>query len=278
VVNGEPVAPTRPLSAKSVPAPLFGFGIPDVMTADDDATDGETGNADARWIAAAGAPSPTADLPLRPEEVEALRAADRDESPDQVRFHQRSPMVGYTIAAAMPLTAVSVAKLLPDIPYAGFLLFAGVLVAASAAISWRFFMRARIAWNGHGIAVIGAIGHKRVAWRMVSGIEQDGGTVTVHTGYSDLVVGAGPVFGIFGRHDRTAEQLANALRHARHAASAGGNLSAERRPAAMETAPVPAALDDLPNLDPPRAPAGLYVLWLVCTPALAWFMQAVSTL
>ena len=78
-----------------------------------------------------------------------------------------------------------------------------------------------------------------------------------------------PCSGMFGRRDRGAEELAHALRHARSAALADdrGRYASDRD----------GREDDLPHLDPPRRPAGLYVLWLSGTPLLAWTLQVFST-
>lgn len=231
VVAGQPVVPARPLSAK-VTAPPYGY--------------------------AGGTPEPMAQPPLRAEEVAALRIDDRDGDPYAVREHRRHPGSGYATAAAMPLVLVSLVQLLPAVSYGTLLLIAAVAAGVSCWLAWRLFLRSRIAWNRQGIAVIGAIGAKRVPWRMVRSIEHDRDSVTIHTGYSGLVVGAGPILGVIGRRGRSPAELANALRHARSTA---------------------AELDghDLPTVDPPRPPAGLYVLWLLYTPVLAWLFWVFST-
>jgi hypothetical protein len=213
-----------------------------------------------------------ADPPLRAEEVAALRTGDRDGDPYEVRVHRRHPATGYAAAAAMPLVLVSLVNVLPTLAYEVLLLLAAVAVALSSWLAWRLFLRSRIAWNRHGVAVVGALGAKRVPWRMVRSIEHDNESVTIHTGYSGLVVGAGPFLGVIGRGGRSPAELANALRHAR------GD-----RPAAPEHFAGPAAPGaepdglDLPTLDPPRPPAGLFVLWLLYTPLLAWLFLFFST-
>ena len=72
------------------------------------------------------------------------------------------------------------------------------------------------------------------------------------------MVGAGALFGVFGRGDRGAEELANALRHAR--STAGDDPD-----------------EGLPRLARPRPPLGLYVLWLLGTPILAWLLEFYTT-
>jgi hypothetical protein len=140
------------------------------------------------------------------------------------------------------------------------LLLAGAVLALTCTIAWRFLMRGRIAWNGYGLAIVGALGSKRLGWAMVSRIDHDRDTVTVHTGYTGLVVGAGRVLGIFGRNDRGAEELAIALQ-----------LAQSRAPATAD-----GALDRVPSLDLPRPPTGLYLLWLLGTPLYAWLLQVVA--
>jgi hypothetical protein len=232
VVEGEPLAPVRPLSAGSVHAPAYGSGELD---------------------------RPVLRGPLRAEEVAALRPADREAPPDQLRVHVRSPLVGYATAAGTPLALMLPVWALLDLSYGAAFLIAAVVLAASCALSWRVIMRGRIAWNGRGIAIIDAFGDERVGWSEVYDIRHDRDSVTVHTGQRRLVVGAGPVFGLLGRRDRSAEELANALRHARHTG-----------------APDPS--EGLPRLDRPRPPLGLYGVWLLGTPALAWLLQLYSNL
>jgi hypothetical protein len=205
------------------------------------------------------------DLPLRVEEIRALRVADREGLPDEVRHHARTPLTGYAGAAAMAMAGSALVKFLPALSYPFSLLIAGLALAASSALAWRAFMRARIAWNGHGIAAIGVFGSRRVPWREVRAIDYSKDVVTVHTGQTSLVVSAAPRFRFLGRSDRTAQELANALRHARSTA----------RPVDPRTGDELAAV---PRLEAPRVPAGLYLLWLVGTPLLAWAIHAQSAM
>jgi hypothetical protein len=101
--------------------------------------------------------------------------------------------------------------------------------------------------------------------------------VIIHTGYSSLVVGAGPEFGIFGRRDRKSEELANALRYARSTAKVGRDETSVLRQTALGTPGVAWTLEGLPSLEPPGAPVGLYLFWLVYTPVVAWFLQTFPT-
>jgi hypothetical protein len=232
MVDGEVLPPTRVLSAGTVAAPPYGFDEVDLHTA--------------------------ARGPLRAEEVAALRPTDREAPPDQVRLHVRSPLVGCAVAASLPLALMLPSWLLPDFSYRTALLISAAVLGASCALSWRTVMRGRVAWNARGIAVIGSGGEGRVPWSDVVDIRPDRATVVIQTTERALVVGAGPVLGLFGRRDRGTEELANALRHARN--TAGHD-----------------AADGLPRLEAPRAPAGLYLVWLLGTPVLAWLLQAYTS-
>jgi hypothetical protein len=237
VVDGEPVLPLRPLPART--PVTFPYRV--------DQFD-------------AAAPDHRS---LRAEELAALRPSDREAPPDQVHVHVRSPGVGYAIAAALPLALVLPIWFLDGLPYPTAVLIAAGTLAVACAVSWRFVLRGRIAWNAHGIAVIGAFGQTRVGWGQVRSIEADRSAVTVHTGDRILVVGAGPVFGIIGRADRDAEELANALRHMRNRHPDGGTG---------------AGGDGPPRLPAPHPPLGLYAVWLLGSPVYAWLLQVYSGL
>ncbi len=268
VVDGEPLVPTRPLSSKRVTAPPYGYGVLDEMS-------GISGGPDPTGEATAQSPPRISDLQLRAEEVETLRAVDREATPHQVRFHVRSPVGGYMTAATAPAAVFSAVRLFPAMSFAVAMLIAGALLALSCVFAWRFLMRPRIAWNGRGLAVVGGFGEKRVEWNMVKDIQHDRDSVTIHTGYGGLVVGAGPMLWVFGRRDRSALELSNALRHARNAARTEG--TGPTMPLAAVVGPVlESSVDGLPHLDRPRAPIGLWALWLVCTPLLAWLLQLYS--
>jgi hypothetical protein len=143
--------------------------------------------------------------------------------------------------------------LLPALPYRAALVIAGLATALACVVGWRLFLRSRLAWNAGGVAVVGTVGSGRFPWQQVRRIQPDRRDVTIGTAYRNLVVAApgGPG----GFPGRSAEQLANALRYAKERA--------------------------VPDVDPPRLaaptpPAGLYVLWLVTTPLVAWALQEVS--
>jgi hypothetical protein len=203
--------------------------------------------------AATGWPAPAAgDLPLRAEEVEALDPADRDGNPYQVHSHSPHRAIGYSLTAAVPLVLVTPARLLPTLPYRTALVIAGLATALACALGWRLFLRSRLAWNAGGVAVVATIGSGRFRWQQVRRIEPDRRDVTIGAAYRNLVVA---VYGAGGFTGRSPEQLANALRYARERA--------------------------VPDVDPPRLatptpPAGVYALWLVTTPLLAWALQVFS--
>jgi hypothetical protein len=258
LAQGTLAVPSRPVSASALlPTPPYGYVRP----------------------APDGSPPPrVSDLPLRDEEVEALRTDDWELAADAVLTHRRSPLSGYLSAAAMPLAGSALVRFLPALSYGVGLLIAASALAVSCLLAWRAFLRPRIAWNSQGVAVVGTFGDRRVGWRMVSGIDHDRDSVTVHTGYRSLVVSAAPKFRLLGRHDRNAEELANALRHARACAPSTATAPAPETPS--PDTPFPTAFDaleGLPRLDPPRAPAGLYLLWLAGTPLLAWLIEVLST-
>ncbi|MCW2642787.1 MAG: hypothetical protein JWP76_5093 [Dactylosporangium sp.] len=240
VVDGIAAAPVRPLRTK-VGAPPF----TEPVTA--------TGWRDPAF----------GQLPLRPEEVDALSAADRDDNPYQVHTHIQHWAIGYALIAAMPLVLVTPAKFLPTLQYGTAFVIAALATALACAVGWRLFLRSRLAWNAGGVAVVGAIGSGRFRWHQVHRIEPDRRDVTISAGASHLVVGAhggvGNVTGLgstgHGSTGRSAEQLANALRYAKE-----------------RTAPDV----DPPRLVTPTPPAGLYALWLVTTPLIAWTLQALS--
>jgi hypothetical protein len=255
LVRGTLAVPARPVPAMTVlAAPPYGY----VPLAPDDGSP-------------AAPPPRRSDLPLRDSEIDALRPADRDAPLDQVRLHRRSPLAGYVNALALPLVGTGVARFLPELSYRTALLIVGTALALSCGLAWRLFLRARVAWNGWGVAVVGALGDQRASWRMVTGIDHDADSVTVHTGRNGLVVGAAPRVRILGRADRTAEELANALRHARDTATT--RAGDRDRPSDS-----PDSLDGVPRLDPPRPPVGLCVLWLAGTPVLAGLLQLFAAL
>jgi hypothetical protein len=128
-------------------------------------------------------------------------------------------------------------------------------MAASCAVGWRLLLRSRLAWNRGGVAVVGAVGSARLGWQEVRRIECGRHEVTIHTGHRGLVVVAHDHGRAVGWAGRGPEQLAYALRYAKE----------KGRPSV-----------DPPRLTVPSPPAGLYVLWLVGTPLLAWALHEFS--
>lgn len=115
----------------------------------------------------------------------------------------------------------------------------------------------RAFWNHHGIAVVEIFGTHRVEWRTVHDIDVNTAAeeVRIRTGYRTLDVGTGTLYGLFGRGDRSLEQLANTLRYARDRARAD--------PAAA--LPPQAVAGRMPELPVVRPPVGLFVQWAVYT-------------
>jgi hypothetical protein len=246
VVDGIAAAPVRPLRTR-VGAPSFT----------------QPATATGRHHPAAG------QLPLRAEEVDALSPADRDDNPYQVHTHTQNRVIGYALIAAMPLVLVTPAKFLPTLAYRTAFVIAALATALACAIGWRLFLRSRLAWNAGGVAVVGTVGSGRFHWHQVYRIAPDRREVMISAAASHLVVAAHGGAGVFTPRSadftprsaefarRNAEQLANALRYAKERA--------------------------VPDVDPPRLatptpPAGLYALWLVTTPLIAWALKVFSAL
>src|SRR6266542_1157960 len=190
------------------------------------------------------------DLTLRPEELAALPSDDRDDDPLVLREHASHPLVGYVRIVALALGLVALGRLLPALPPAPALVFSALAVGLSAEAGWRLWLRPRLTWNGGGVAVVGMLGARRLAWVEVSHIAAERGVVIIVGRESALVVPAGS--GLrwpAGAGRRSAAQLMLALRHARHRAIASG--------AADLMAPPPLAV--------PARPAALAALWLLLT-------------
>jgi hypothetical protein len=228
-VDGEVRLPRQPLRAR-FSAPVF---VPPGMSEDEPAG---------------------VDLPLRPEELAALASDDRDDDPLVLRRHAGHPLFGYLRIAALAVGLVALARLLPALPIAAALGLCALAAALAAEAGWRLWLRPRLTWNGGGLAVIGMLGARRLAWTEVRHISADRGAVIVAGGESALVVPAGSdLRWPAGAGRRNAQQLALALRHARHRAITSG--------AADLLAPPPLAV--------PARPVSLAALWLVLTPLLA---------
>lgn len=228
-VDGEPRLPVRPLRAHFT-APPF---VPPGMSADEPVG---------------------VDLPLRPEELAALAHADREDDPLAVRHHAGHPLLGYLRIAVLAVGLVTLSRLLPAMPFALALALCAVAVALSAEAGWRIWLRPRLAWNGGGLAAIGMLGARRLAWSDVYHISADRGAVVVAATEAALMVPAGGGLPWPARAARrNAQELALALRHARHRAIASG--------AADLMAP--------PALAVPTRPGSLAALWLLLTPLLA---------
>jgi hypothetical protein len=207
-------------------------------------------------------------LPLRPEEILALRPEDLADEPETVHTHRHNRLSGYTVvlAAAWPFLAI-LARLLPDLPYWGATAVTAPVTAVACVSGWRMFLRPRLSWNGAGLSIIGSIGARLLVWSDVHAVRADRhGAVTVETDHhgAGLVVAARGEHALIGRwlsgHERTGTELAGALRLASERAAARAR-SRVRDVISLPPAPIP-----------PAAPALLYTVWLVETLAYALLM------
>ena len=249
VVDGRPVVPTRPISARSVVAPPYGHHL-------------DAGVEDME-------PPRLADLPLRAEEVATLRPDDRAPTPvrsgrvSQSGRRLRRGRGASTLSWSRPVGSCRTCPMAwpcfsPVPPWPPRVRCPGGCSCGPGS----FGMTAE---SPHSTRSVRAASSG--TWSATSSMTGTPSPSTRQT--ADVAIGAGPLFGMFGRRDRGAEELAHALRHARSAALAGdrGRSGPDRD----------GREDDLPHLDPPRRPAGLYVLWLSGTPLLAWTLQVFST-
>jgi hypothetical protein len=173
--------------------------------------------------------------------------------PYQLHVHVPRSVVGYVLiaATALALTVLS-ALLLPALTYVTALGICAVIMAVSVAMGWLRFIRPRLAWNGGGVAVIGTVGVRRLPWSEVTWIEPRRFRVAVHATTSEHVVRAR--LGLLEPNLRSADELVEALRAARQVALAGSGSV------------------DLPSFPPLSRRLGLYLMWTVSTPALAWLL------
>jgi hypothetical protein len=197
------------------------------------------------------------DLPLRPEELASLAVYDRDDDPFTLRGHAGHPSTAYLRIAVLALGLVALGRLLPAMSFPIALVGCALVVALAAEAGWRLWLRPRVAWNGGGLAVVGLLGARRLAWSDVHYIAAERGAVIVAGRDAALIVpaSAGWLPLRTGTHPirRDADQLALALRYARQQALSSGT----------------AAMLAPPPLAQPRRPGSLGTLWLLLTIALA---------
>ncbi|MEV6923265.1 PH domain-containing protein [Dactylosporangium sp. NPDC051485] len=232
-VDGELLVPRGPVRSGRF-APMFGGADPDASV-------------------------DAARLPLRPEEIMALRPEDVSADPETVHTHRHNRFSGYAVivGSTWPFL-VLLAYLLPRLSYWTAVAVAAPMVAVACLAGWRLFLRPRVSWNGAGVSVVGGVGARLLVWSDVHAVRADHhGTVTIETDHR----GAGLVVAARGEHsllprflsgdERTGGQLAGALR-----------LSAERAAARAR-----AQIRDVISLPPapvaPSAPALLYAAWIV---------------
>ena len=193
VVDGRPMPPTAPVPVEAHAPPFTeptpGGGLEPISA---EAADGRSG------VDPAFAAPGRGDLPLRPEEIEAIDPSDRDDNPYQTHSHAPAQLVGYAVVAAAPLLLTTVARLLPALSALVSVIVAAPLTAVSCVLGWRLFLRTRIVWNRGGVAVVGAVGVGRFAWRDVYRIERGRSDVTIRTVEGGLVVAAHEHSGALG--------------------------------------------------------------------------------
>ncbi|MER7009036.1 hypothetical protein ABT297_39160 [Dactylosporangium sp. NPDC000555] len=200
-------------------------------------------------------------LPLRPEEIMALRPGDVSAGPETVHTHRHNRFSGYAtvVASCLPFLVV-LSRLLPTLPYWAAAAVTAPITAIACVSGWRMFLRPRVSWNGAGISIVGSIGARLLVWSEVHAVRADRrGAVTVEIDRN----GAGLVVTARGEHawlpralsgdERTGAQLAGALRLAAERAAARAR-DRVRDVVSLPPAPVP-----------PVAPAVLYAAWLVET-------------
>ncbi|MEV8515805.1 hypothetical protein [Dactylosporangium sp. NPDC051484] len=200
-------------------------------------------------------------LPLRPEEIMALRPEDVSADPETVHTHRHNRFSGYAavVASSWPFLFV-LSRLLPALPYWAAVAVTAPVTAIACVSGWRMFLRPRVSWNGAGLSVVGSIGARLLVWSEVHAVRTDRrGAVAVETDRN----GAGLVVAARGEHawlpralagdERTGAQLAGALRLAAERAAA---RSRDRVRDVVSLPPAPV---------PPVAPAVLYAAWLVET-------------
>ncbi|WP_432978114.1 PH domain-containing protein [Dactylosporangium sp. CA-233914] len=197
-------------------------------------------------------------LPLRPEEILALRTEDVAATPEIVHTHRHNRFSGYAVivAASWPFLIV-LSRLLPALPYWGAVALAAPVTAIACVSGWRLFLRPRVSWNGAGLSVVGSIGARLLVWSEVHAIRADRhGAVTIETDQhgAGLVVTARGEQSLLPRFlsgdERTGAQLSGALR-----------LTSERA-AARDRDRVRDVVSLPPAPVPPPAPVLLYAAWL----------------
>ncbi|WP_433050385.1 PH domain-containing protein [Dactylosporangium sp. CS-033363] len=239
-IDGELLVPRGPARSGRF-APAYGGPAPDPEF--DDLT---------------GVPDP-ARLPLRPEEILALRPEDVAADPETVHTHRHNRFSGYAVvvASSWPFLVI-LSRLLPALPYWGAVAVTAPIVAIACLSGWRLFLRPRVSWNGAGLSVVGSIGARLLVWSDVHAVRADRhGAVTIETDHH----GAGLVVTARGEHpllprflsgdERTGHQLSGALRLSMERAAARVR---ERVRDTVSLPPAPVA---------PPAPALLYAAWLV---------------
>ncbi|MFY1675320.1 hypothetical protein ACN27G_36215 [Plantactinospora sp. WMMB334] len=221
---------------------------------------------------------PVADEPA--VELTLLAAADRRATPAEPRLHRMHPLIAWARAlGAVPVTLATVgqfvAGLVAPLDAVAAVAIAAPLTAAALYFGWRRWLRPYLCWNAGGLVEVTPWRIVRVTWSARTRVEQtEGGGVLViadedeheedeDDGETFVAVVARRHFRLLpaARGERTADELANALRYAREQALATAGA-------------VPP-----PTVEPPRPPVGpLLACWFVLASlgaaALLWLTAA----
>jgi hypothetical protein len=181
------------------------------------------------------------DTPVDPAE---LLPEDRTVTFEQ-HVHHRNTALGILQTLGFGGATVLVFARFLTLGTVGMLVLAAVVLAVCSEFCWRTLLRPRVAWHGAGLAVTTPFGGFNSRWEDVVQLAAGRGDVTI------VVDGVGgavlPTRRYAGRlPERTARQLALALRHARQHSLLG----------------------EPPPVSPPQRPASLYVACAALVPAL----------
>ncbi len=168
-----------------------------------------------------------------------------------VRTHQHHPLGGGLQALGLGVGLVLVFARLVSLSPVGVAVLVTVVLAASSEFCWRVLLRPRVLWHGAGLAVLTPFGAFASGWGDITLISAGSDDVTIIAdGIGGTVVSARKRLPRW-LAERTARQLALALRHTRQHSLLG------------DPPPVPAA----------RRPAGLYLACAVLIPLLVAFIS-----
>jgi hypothetical protein len=197
------------------------------------------------------APEPESlDTPVDPDEL-----LPEDRSVDfRVRTHQRNTVLGLIQTLAFGAGIILVFARFLTLSTTGTAILCVVILGVSTEFCWRTLLRPRVLWHGAGLAVLTPFGGFTSRWEDVAQISTGRADVTV---IADGVGGAVlPTRRRPGRFaERTARQLALALRHTRQHSLLG----------------------EPPELPEVHRPVGLYLACAVLIPLLVLLIHWAKT-